>query len=151
MAEPHFDLIIRGGQVVLPWGIEETDIGVRQGRIAALAVPSCASADETIDCRGLVVLPGLIDAHVHLREPGADEVETIATGTKAAALGGLVAVFDMPNTRPPITDAERLAWKRRHIEGRAFVDMALYVGATKGNIAELAELEAQEGVCAIKV
>lgn len=151
MAEPRFDLIIRGGVVVLPWGLEETEIGVREGRIAALGVPSHASAETTIDARGLIVLPGLIDAHVHLREPGADEVETIATGTKAAALGGLVAVFDMPNTVPAITDAERLAWKRRHIEGRAFVDIGLYIGATKGNIADLAGLEAEEGVCAIKV
>jgi len=136
---------------VLPWGEEATDIGVRQGRIAALGVPASAEADEVIDARGLAVLPGLIDAHVHLREPGADHVETIATGTRAAALGGLVALFDMPNTKPAITDAERLAWKRDHIRGRAFVDMGLYVGATKSNIEALAALERQPGVCAIKV
>ncbi len=151
MADVPFDLIIRGGTVVLPWATEALDIGVRDGRIAALGMLSRAEAAETIDARGLIVLPGLIDAHVHLREPGADEVETIATGTKAAALGGLVAVFDMPNTQPPITDSERLAWKRRRIEGRAFVDIGLYVGATKGNIADLADLEAEEGVCAVKV
>lgn len=151
MAAPHYDLIIRGGTVVLPWGEEATDLGVRAGRIATLGVPGSAEAAETIDARGLVVLPGLIDAHVHLREPGADHVETIATGTRAAALGGLVAVFDMPNTKPAITDAERLAWKRQHIRGRAFVDMGLYVGATKANIAALAELELEPGVCGIKV
>jgi len=151
MATAHYDLIIRGGVAVLPWGEEATDIGVRQGRIAALGVPASAEADEVIDARGLAVLPGLIDAHVHLREPGADHVETIATGTRAAALGGLVALFDMPNTKPAITDAERLAWKRDHIRGRAFVDMGLYVGATKSNIEALAALERQPGVCAIKV
>ncbi|MFQ3623753.1 MAG: amidohydrolase family protein, partial [Acetobacteraceae bacterium] len=151
MPAPHFDLLIRGGTAVLPWGEEATDIGVRSGRIAALGAPAHATADETIDARGLVVLPGLIDAHVHLREPGADAVETIATGTRAAALGGLVAVFDMPNTRPAIVDAERLAWKRAHLAGRAVVDMGLYVGATKTNIAALADLESEPGVCAIKV
>jgi dihydroorotase len=151
MATAHYDLIIRGGVAVLPWGAEATDIGVRQGRIAALGVPASAEADQVIDARGLAVLPGLIDAHVHLREPGADHVETIATGTRAAALGGLVAVFDMPNTNPAITDAERLAWKQDHIRGRAFVDMGLYVGATKSNVTALAALEREPGVCAVKV
>jgi len=151
MADTHFDLIIRGGMVALPWGVEETAIGVRSGRIVSLEVPAHATAEETIDARKLVVLPGLIDAHVHLREPGADEVETIATGTKAAALGGLVAVFDMPNTRPPITNAARLAWKREYVSGRAYVDIGLYVGATKSNISDLADLELKPGVCAIKV
>ena len=151
MAAAHYDLIIRGGIAVLPWGEEATDIGVRQGRIAAFGVPGSAEAETVLDARGLHVLPGLIDAHVHLREPGADHVETIATGTRAAALGGLVAVFDMPNTKPAITDAERLAWKRDYIQGRAFVDMGLYVGATKSNVAALAGLEVEPGVCGIKV
>jgi dihydroorotase len=150
MAE-HYDLIIRGGIAMLPWGEERTDLGVRAGRIASLAVPASATAETVIDARGLSVLPGLIDAHVHLREPGNEAVETIATGTKAAALGGLVAVFDMPNTRPAIVDTASLAWKRAHIEGRAFVDMGLYVGGTKANIGALEALELEPGVCAIKI
>jgi dihydroorotase len=150
MAE-HYDLIIRGGMVMLPWGEQRTDLGVRAGRIASLAVPASATAETVIDARGLSVLPGLIDAHVHLREPGNEAVETIATGTKAAALGGLVAVFDMPNTQPAIVDAASLAWKRAHIEGRAFVDMGLYVGGTKANIGALESLEQEPGVCAIKI
>jgi len=150
MAE-HYDLIISGGRAVLPWGEAEAAIGVRAGRIVSLSVPAAATAATVLDARGLAVLPGLIDAHVHFREPGNETVETIATGTKAAALGGLAAVFDMPNTQPPITDRETLAWKRTFIEGRAFVDMGLYVGATKGNIAALALLEQEPGVCAIKV
>jgi dihydroorotase len=150
MAE-HYDLIISGGRAMLPWGEAEAAIGVRAGRIVSLAVPAAATAATVLDARGLAVLPGLIDAHVHFREPGNETVETIATGTKAAALGGLAAVFDMPNTQPPITDRETLAWKCSFIEGRAFVDMGLYVGATKGNIAALALLEQEPGVCAIKV
>src|SRR6202000_819635 len=94
----HFDLLIRRGTCVLPWGVEATDVGVRNGRIAALGVPADATADQTIDAFGLHVLPGLIDPHVHLRDPGDKAVESIATGTRAAVLGGWGAVFDMPKT-----------------------------------------------------
>ena len=147
----HYDLLIRGGICVLPWGVEATDVGVRDGRIAALHVPADATAEETIDARGLHVLPGLIDPHVHLRDPGDAAVESIPTGTKAAVLGGLVAVFDMPNTKPSIVDAKQLAWKQDYVEQVAWCDMGLYVGGTKTNIAELADLELGKGVCAIKV
>jgi dihydroorotase len=147
----HFDLLIRGGACVLPWGAEQTDIGVRHGRIAALGVGADATADETIDAGGLHVLPGLIDPHVHLRDPGDKSIETIPTGTKAAVLGGLTAVFDMPNTSPAITDAERLAWKQEYVEANAWCDMGLYVGATKTNVNALGTLETAHGVCGIKV
>jgi dihydroorotase len=148
---PHFDLILSGGQAVLPWGIEPLDIGVRGGRIAAMGALGKAEATQVIDCTHLHVLPGLIDAHVHLREPGDPQVETIATGTKAAILGGLTAVFDMPNTAPSITDSAQLAWKRGHVAEQAWCDMGLYVGASKKNIAELAALELEDNVCAVKV
>ena len=147
----HFDLVIRGGTCVLPWGMEQTSVGVRHGRIAALAVGADATADETIEATGLHVLPGLIDPHVHLRDPGDASVESIPTGTRAAVLGGLVAVFDMPNTQPSITNAERLAWKQGYAEQQAWCDMGLYVGGTKTNVAELATLETGRGVCGVKV
>ena len=148
---PHFDLVITGGTCVLPWGMEQTSVGVRSGRIAALGVGADATAEQTIDATGLHVLPGLIDPHVHLRDPGDASVESIPTGTKAAVLGGLTAVFDMPNTTPSITNAERLAWKQGYAEQNAWCDMGLYVGGTKTNIAELAALETSAGVCGIKV
>jgi dihydroorotase len=147
----RYDLILRGGHCVLPWGVEAADVGVRDGRIATLGDLRMAEAAETIDCNGLQILPGLIDAHVHLREPGDPAVETIETGTRAAVLGGLAAVFDMPNTAPSITDRARLDWKREYLAGRAWCDMGLYVGASKTNIAELASLELQPNVCAVKV
>ncbi|MDA8050262.1 MAG: dihydroorotase [Rhodospirillales bacterium] len=146
-----FDLILRGGHAVLPWGEETTDIGISAGRIAALGVGAAASAARTIDVGGLIVLPGLIDPHVHLRDPGDPTVESIPSGTRAAVLGGLAAVFDMPNTTPPLTDAERLAWKQSYAERSSWCDVGLYVGATKMNAAGLAALEAARGVCAIKV
>ncbi len=147
----HYDLLIRNGTCVLPWGMEQTSVGVRDGRIAALGVPAAATADATIDARGLHVLPGLIDSHAHFRDPGDAAVETIPTGTRAAVLGGIATVFDMPNTAPAITDAERLAWKQEYVERVAWCDMGLYVGGTKTNIAELAALELGHGVCAIKI
>lgn len=146
-----FDLLIRGGICVLPWGMEATNIGVLNGRIAALGVPDTAAAEQVIDAAGLHVLPGLIDPHVHLRDPGDPAIETIETGTRAAVLGGLTAVFDMPNTSPSITDAERLAWKQDYVEQRSWCDIGLYVGGTKTNIDDLATLEAGVGVCAIKI
>ena len=147
----HFDLLIRNGTCVLPWGIEATDVGVRNGRIAALGVAADATADETIDAKGLHVLPGLIDPHVHLRDPGDKAVESIPTGTRAAVLGGLAAVFDMPNTSPSIVDAEKLAWKQDYVERESWCDIGLYVGGTKQNIPELAKLELGRGVCGIKI
>jgi dihydroorotase len=146
-----FDLVLRHGACVLPWGIEQTDVGVKAGRIAAIGDLRTASAAETIDCTGLHVLPGLIDAHVHLRDPGDASVETIATGTKAAVLGGLAAVFDMPNTSPSITSKEQLDWKRGYLQGTAWCDMGLYVGGARSNIEQLGTLELEPNVCAIKV
>ena len=147
----HYDLLITGGTCVLPWGMEQTSVGVRNGRIAGLGVAADATADQTIDATGLHVLPGLIDPHVQLRDPGNPAVETIPTGTKAAVLGGLAAVFDMPNTAPSIVDAETVAWKQNYVSSQAWCDMGLYVGGTKTNISELASLETMDGVCAIKV
>lgn len=147
----RYDLILKGGHVVMPWGVEEADLAIRGGRIAAIGDLRTAEAAQVVNCHGLHVLPGLIDPHVHLRDPGDAKVETIGTGTKAAVLGGLTAVFDMPNTSPAITDVARLDAKRAGLAGVAHCDVGLYVGATKTNIAGLAELEHQPGVCGIKV
>ena len=147
----HFDLLLRGGTLVLPWGEEVGDAGVRDGRIAALGVPGDATADRVVQAAGLHVLPGLIDPHVHLRDPGDPAIETIPTGTRAAVLGGLAAVFDMPNTAPAITGAAQVAWKQEYAEANAWCDMGLYVGATKANTADLAALEQERGVCGVKV
>ncbi|MHB0671608.1 dihydroorotase, partial [Roseomonas mucosa] len=151
-----YDLILRGGTCVLPWGEEKADVGVRDGRIAALGDLRTDTAEEVVDCAGLHVLPGLIDPHVHLRDPGQGAgpdmtVESIETGTRAAILGGITALFDMPNTNPAITTREALDNKRAYLAGRAWCDMGLYVGATRTNIAGLAELELQPNVCGIKV
>lgn len=147
----HYDLLVRGGTCVLPWGEEAADIGVRQGRIAAIGATAADTAAETIEAPGLHVLPGLIDSHVHLRDPGDPAVETMDTGTRAAVLGGIATVFDMPNTTPPVADHAQLAIKRRHAEAVGWCDVGLYVAGAKTNIDALGVLEAEPGVCAIKV
>ena len=147
---PHYDLLIRNGTCVLPWGEHRVDVAASAGRIAAIA-PENATADLTIDATHLHVLPGLIDPHVHLRDPGDPAVETIPTGTKAAVLGGLTAVFDMPNTVPSITTADQVAWKQDYVENNAWCDMGLYVGAALSNIEALAGLELLDGICGVKV
>ncbi len=147
----HYDMVIRGGVCVLPWGQAEADIGVRHGRIAAIGGAATDTADDVVDAAGLHVLPGLIDPHVHLRDPGDASVESIPTGTRAAVLGGIATVFDMPNTSPAITDADTLAWKQGYVPHHSHCDFGIYVGATRRNTPDLAALERQEGVCAIKL
>jgi dihydroorotase len=147
----NYDLLIRGGVCVLPWGEEAADVGVIDGRIAAIGALSGNSAAEVFDAAGLHVLPGLIDSHVHLRDPGDPSVESLGAGTRAAVLGGVATVFDMPNTSPPVVDQSRLDWKRGYAEQQSWCDIGLYVAGAKTNIAELATLEQQPGVCAIKI
>lgn len=140
---------------MLPWGEAVADIGVRRGRIAAIGDLGEADAADVLDARHLHVLPGLIDPHVHFRDSGQGaglpEVETMETGTRGAVLGGITAVFDMPNTTPPLTDAAALAAKQAHVARAAWCDVGLYVGATHANTAQLGTLETAAGVCGVKV
>ncbi len=146
-----FDLLIRGGVCATPGGLVETDVAVRGGRIAAIGDLGAASAAEEIDARNLHVLPGVIDTQVHLREPGLEHKEDIATGTAAAILGGVTAVFDMPNTRPSTLTAADLADKLSRASGRAWCDIAFFVGAAVENVDRLAELERLPGCAGVKV
>ncbi len=132
-------------------GRGRADIGVRGGKIAAVGDLGRASAGETFEAAGLTILPGVIDTQVHFREPGAEWKEDLETGSKAAVLGGVTAVFEMPNTQPPTTSAAALQDKLARARGRMHCDHAFYVGATHENTAELAELERLPGCCGVKV
>src|SRR4029450_11770694 len=102
MAETY-DLIVRGGEVGNHAGRGAADVGVRGGKIAAVGDLSQASAGEVFDATGLTVMPGVIDTQVHFREPGLEWKEDLETGSRAAVLGGVVAVLEMPNTQPAAT------------------------------------------------
>lgn len=150
MAET-FDLILKGGTVVNQDGEGLRDLGIRGGRFAAIGDLSLASAGEVVDCRGLHVLPGVMDTHVHFREPGLTHKEDLESGSRGAVLGGVVATFEMPNTIPQTTDAATLADKVARAHHRMHCDFAFYVGATRENTADLGELERLPGACAVKV
>jgi dihydroorotase len=146
-----FDLIIRGGTVVSHDGIAAAHIGVRDGRIAAIGDIAVGSAAEEISAAGLHVLPGVIDTQVHFREPGLEHKEDLATGTAAAALGGVTTVFEMPNTKPSTSTADAIADKVRRASGRAHTDFAFFVGATGDNTSDLPQLERLPGCCGVKI
>ncbi len=146
-----YDLIIRGGEVVNHAGRGHSDVGVRAGKIVAIGDLSQASAGEVFDAKGLAVLPGVIDTQVHFREPGLEWKEDLESGSRAAVLGGVVAVFEMPNTEPTTTDPDALADKLVRAKGRMHCDHAFYVGGTHDNAVFLGELERLPGCCGIKV
>jgi dihydroorotase len=145
----NVDLKLAGGTVHLPSGPAQTDIGVRDGRIVAIG--GTLDAGETIDCTGLDVLPGVIDSQVHFREPGLEAKEDLESGSRAAVLGGVTAVFEMPNTKPNTDSAEAVNDKLARARDRMWCDHAFYVGATNNNAAHLAELERLPGTAGIKI
>jgi dihydroorotase len=126
-------LLIKGGHLIDPAAKMNTpmDILLRDGRVAEVALPNKVrgGADEKFDARGLIVAPGFIDLHVHLREPGQGYKETIATGTAAAAVGGFTSVCTMPNTAPVVDTDEWVAWLR-HPERGAVVNVFPIAAAT---------------------
>ena len=146
-----FDLIVRGGEVANHSGRGMADVGVRDGRIAFIGDLGQASAGEVVDASGLTVIPGIIDTQVHFREPGLEWKEDLETGSRAAALGGVVAVFEMPNTNPNTTDPATLEDKLNRARDRMWTDHAFYIGGTHGNSAHLGELERLPGCCGVKV
>jgi dihydroorotase len=145
-----YDLILKGGTVVNHDGEGVRDVALRGGRIAAIGELD-ASAAEMIDCRGLHVLPGVIDSHVHFREPGLTHKEDLECGSRGAVLGGVTAVFEMPNTEPTTTSAAALEDKISRAHRRMHCDFAFYVGATRENTRQLSTLERLPGVCGVKV
>lgn len=144
-----FDLKLTGGTVHLPSGPAQADIGVRDGKIVAIG--ASGDAGETIDCTGLDVLPGVIDSQVHFREPGLEMKEDLESGSRAAVLGGVTAVFEMPNTKPNTDSADAVNDKLARAKDRMWCDHAFYVGATNNNAADLAELERMPGTAGVKI
>lgn len=127
-----FETLIRGGNVVDADGIRRADVAVADGRIAALIAPGeAASARTVFDAAGSYLLPGLVDAHAHLREPGLTHKEDFASGTYAAALGGVTTVLDMPTDDPWTATADQLEKKMALAEGRIHVDVGFQTVVTR--------------------
>lgn len=151
MTGPAFDLILTGGIAVLPGLTAAADIGVRGGKIEAIGDLSREKTEKRIDCTGLHVLPGLIDSQVHFREPGATHKEDLEHGMRAAALGGITAIFEMPNTTPLTTTPEALDEKLAIAARGAWTDYAFYFGGTFENAKNLTQWENLPGVCGVKI
>lgn len=146
-----FDLILKSGTVVNQDGEGVRDIAVKNGRIAALGSFAADAAAEVIDCKGLHVLPGVIDTQVHFREPGLTQKEDLESGSRSAVMGGVTAVFEMPNTNPLTVTAETFADKIGRAHHRMHCDFAFFIGGTRENVADLPELERAAGCAGVKV
>lgn len=138
-----YDLLIRGGAVVTPEGVTPADVAIADGQIVAVGPEVVGTAAEEVDARGLHVLPGLIDAHVHFNEPGRTGWEGWATGSAALAAGGGSTCLEMPlNASPPTLDAASFALKQAAAEASSLVDFALWGGLVPGDLDRLDELAA---------
>ena len=146
-----FDVILRSATVVNQDGEGVRDLALKGGRIAALGALGNASAAEVIDCKGLHILPGVIDTQVHFREPGLTHKEDLETGSRSAVMGGVTAVFEMPNTDPLTITPETFSDKIRRGTHRMHCDFAFFIGGTRENFRELPVLERAGGCAGVKV
>ena len=146
-----YDLVIRGATIINHDGEGIRDIALLGGRIAALGSLGSVKSAETLDARGLHILPGVIDSQVHFREPGLTHKEDLETGSRSAVAGGVTSVFEMPNTVPLTTCENTLADKVRAARNRMLCDFAFFVGGTRENIDDIPVLERSEASAGIKV
>jgi len=145
------DLVVRGGTVVTSGGRMRGGVAISDGKVVAIASDeTLPDAEQTIDASGRYVLPGVINPHVHFREPGLEYKEDYTTGSTAAVMGGVTAVIDMPNTKPPTSTPEVVELKMRLVEEKAFCDIANFAVVVQENIDQIPAL-AEAGVCGYKV
>lgn len=150
MTKPY-DLILKGGTIVTHTSQYCADIGIRNKKIATIVEKLDAPSTLSLNCKGLHVLPGIIDTHVHLREPGDARQETLKSGSIAAVRGGVTTVCDMPNTAVPLVDLAALNDKLERATNGMACNFGFWVGATTSNLDSLPELEAYPFVIGIKV
>ncbi|TLM83123.1 allantoinase AllB [Pseudarthrobacter sp. NamE5] len=152
MSEERFDLVIRGQRIMTTAGVAPREVGVRGGKIVAIEPlgNSLAGAEVIELADDETLIPGLVDTHVHVNEPGRTEWEGFASATRAAAAGGVTTIIDMPlNSVPPTTTVENLKLKREVAEDQAFIDVGFWGGAIPGNKGDLRALH-DEGVFGFK-
>lgn len=137
-------LLLKNGRVYRNSRLLNANILIENGKIAGIG--EIKKADKEIDCSGKIIIPGLIDGHVHFRIPGWEQKEDWKTGSRAAAAGGVTTVLDMPNNNPSITSCAELENKKKLAEKDSLVNFGLYLGATAGNISELENCNGAKGI-----
>ena len=144
------DLIIKNGKCYIDGELKDVDVAIKDGKIHKIGQTS-DEAKKTINAEGQTVLPGCIDTQTHFREPGSTDTEDLHSGSRAAIVGGITSVFEMPNTNPPTSTKIEFQKKLDLAKNRMYCNYAFYFGATADNGSELAELENLEGCCGIKL
>ena len=144
------DLIIKNGQCYIDGELKDVGVSVKDGKIQKIGKIT-EEAKDTIDAKGLTVLPGCIDTQTHFREPGSTDTEDLHSGSRAAIAGGITAVFEMPNTNPPTSNKKEFQRKLDLAKNRMYCNYAFYFGATADNANDLADLKNLEGCCGIKL
>ena len=145
------DLLIKNGSCFIDGKLEKVDLAVNNSQIQEIGKLKNLEGKSEVDAKDLLVLPGVIDTQVHFREPGSTEAEDLNSGSKAAILGGVTSVFEMPNTNPPTSSKKEFLNKLRLAKNRMFCNYGFYFGATPENYNNLGDLEDLEGCCGIKL
>jgi dihydroorotase len=146
----NFSLIIKNGSCYLDGKLIKTDIGLSDKRIKKIGKIELNSS-KVYDATNKVVLPGIIDTQVHFREPGSTDAEDLESGSRAAVLGGVTSLFEMPNTNPPTSILVEFDKKLYAAKNRMHSNYAFYFGATPDNTDQLAQLKNVEGCCGVKL
>ena len=145
------DLIIKNGTCFIDGKLQKKVIGITNGKITHIDNSINDSSKETFDAENLIVLPGCIDTQVHFREPGSTDAEDLNSGSKAAIVGGITGVFEMPNTNPPTSNKKEFQNKLNLAKNRMYCNYAFYFGATPSNQSDLSDLKNLEGCCGVKL
>ena len=146
----NFSLIIKNGSCYIDGKLTKTDIGLSGNKIKKIGKIELNSS-KVYDATDKVVLPGIIDTQVHFREPGSTDAEDLESGSRAAVLGGVTALFEMPNTNPPTSNLDEFDKKLQAAKNRMHSNYAFYFGATPDNTNQLAQLKDVEGCCGVKL
>ena len=146
----NFSLIIKNGSCYIDGKLTKTDIGLSGGKIKKIGKIELNSS-KVYDATDKVVLPGIIDTQVHFREPGSTDAEDLESGSRAAVLGGVTSLFEMPNTNPPTANLIEFDKKLKAAKNRMHSNYAFYFGATPDNTDQLADLKNVEGCCGVKL
>ena len=146
----NFSLIIKNGSCYIDGNLTKTDIGIFENKIKKIGKIELNSS-KVYDATGKIVLPGIIDTQVHFREPGSTDAEDLESGSRAAVLGGVTALFEMPNTNPPTSNLVEFDKKLQAAKNRMHSNYAFYFGATPDNTNQLAKLKDVEGCCGVKL